>query len=180
MRRWIAFGVVGVAAVAAGVALVLGRADDGATAPQPGSASVPATPSGLDPFVEELRATERTCLHRFNTALREQRAGSMDELELSNVIERDVLTPWRAMRTRVSTAPPTDEALYAKLRQYLEQRQVSWEAYVTALRAPTDEAARPHYEVHRQKNAEAQEVAKQLGQMFREAAKRAAPPAPLR
>jgi hypothetical protein len=97
----------------------------------------------------------------------------MDELELSNVIERDVLTPWRALRARVNSAPEQD-ALYGTLRRYLELRQLSWEAYVTALRAPSDEAARPHYEAHRQKNAEAQEQARDLGQKFREAAERAA------
>ena len=176
MKRWIAFGVVGAAAIAAIVAIVLGRSEGAATAPQTGSASIPATPSGLDPLVEEFRATERTCLHRFNTALRDQRAGAMDELELSNVIERDVLTPWRALRTRVGSAPSQDE-LYRTLRRYLELRQLSWEAYVTALRSPTDDAARPHYEAHRQKNAEAQDQAKLIGQRFREAAERAASPA---
>ncbi len=171
MKRWIAFGV-GLVAIAI-VVIVLQRSDRAAPERETGSGSVRATPSGLDALVEEFRATERTGLHRFNTALREQREGKMDELELSNVIERDVLTPWRELRARVVAAPPQD-ALYSTLRRYLELRQLSWEAYVTALRAPSDEAARPHYETHRQKNAQAQEQAKQLGEMFREIAARAA------
>lgn len=142
-----------------------------------GSGSIPGTElppskSGLDPLVEEFRATERSVLQRYNEALREQRANSIDELELSNTIERDVLTPWRALRAKVTAASPQDE-LYSTLRRYLEARQVSWEAYVTALRAGSDEAARPHYEAHRQKNAEAQEYAKTLGRLFRDAAARA-------
>jgi hypothetical protein len=173
MKRWIAFGLVGATAIAVMIALVTQRSDRPATTPQTGSDSVRPLPSGLDPLVEDFRATERTCLLRFNNALREQRAGAMDELELSNVIERDVLTPWRALRARVTSAPEQD-ALYGTLRRYLELRQLSWEAYVTALRAPSDEAARPHYEAHRQKNAEAQEQARDLGQKFREAAERAA------
>ena len=172
MKRWIAFGVVGLVAVAV-VVLVLSGSDRAAPAPEAGSASVRATPSGLDPLVEEFRATERTALQRFNNALREQRQGSMDELELSNVIEREVLTPWRELRERVVSAPAQD-ALYTTLRRYLELRQLSWEAYVTALRAPSDEASRPHYEAHRQKNAAAQEQAQQLGQLFRDAASRVA------
>ena len=130
---------------------------------------LPLTPSGLDPLVEEFRATERTCLQRYNAALREQRENSIDELELSNRIELEVLQPWRALRAKVNAAAQQDE-LYATLRRYLEARQISWEAYVTALRAPSDEAARPHYEAHRQKNAEAQDYARELGRLFREAA----------
>jgi hypothetical protein len=135
---------------------------------------LPVTPSGLDPLVEEFRATERTCLQRYNTALREQRENKIDELELSNRIELEVLQPWRSLRAKVGAAPPQDE-LYATLRRYLEARQISWEAYVTALRAPSDDAARAHYETHRQKNAEAQDYARELGRLFREAAARANP-----
>jgi len=137
---------------------------------------LPPSKSGLDPLVEEFRTTERTALQRYNEALRDQRANNIDELELSNTIERDVLTPWRALRARVAEASPHDE-LYSTLRSYLEARQVSWEAYVAALRAGNDEAARPHYETHRQKNAEAQDYAKNLGRLFRDAAARANPPA---
>jgi len=162
MRKWIAIGVIGLAIAIGAVAFVLTRGDDTPKTPLP-------TASGLDPLVEEFRATERACLQRFNTALREQREGKMDELGLSNTIERDVLVPWRALRTKVNSAPSHDE-LYTALRNYLELRQLSWEAYVTALRAPSDEAARPHYDTHRQKNAEAQEEAKHLGRLFREAA----------
>src|SRR5690606_4953183 len=102
----------------------------------------------------------------------DQRANMIDELELSNTLERDVLEPWRALRAKVVAAPPQDE-LYRTLLLYLEARQLSWEAYVAALRAPNDEAARPHYASHREKNAEATDHAKELGRMFREAAARA-------
>lgn len=166
MRRWIVLGAAGLAIAIAVVAVVLARSDDD------GTRAIPATPSGLDPLVEEFRAVERTCLQRYNTALREQRENKMDELELSNTIERDVLVPWRALRAKVSAAPPQDE-LYSTLRRYLEARQLSWEAYVSALRAPSDDAAGPHYETHRQKNAEAHDAAQQLGRLFREAAARA-------
>jgi hypothetical protein len=121
-----------------------------------------------DALVDEFRTVERTCLAAYNGALADQRANRIDEAELANIIERDVLAPWRALRQRVDAAPPTT-ALYRTLRRYLELRQIAWEAYVTALRAPTDEAARPHLEIHRQKNAEAQEEAKRLGRMFRPA-----------
>jgi hypothetical protein len=163
MRKWIALGVVGVAVAIGAIVFVLSTGD--ASNETVGSASGSAI---ADPLVEEFRAAERTCIERFNAALREQRENKIDELELSNRIERDVLVPWRAVRAKVAAAPPQDE-LYSTLRRYLESRQLSWEAYVTALRAPSDEAARPHYETHRQKNAEAHEQAKDLGRLFRAA-----------
>ncbi len=168
MKRWVAFGVVGLAIVVAVVA-VLARSPGPTRARTTGPA---AAPSGLDPLIEEFRATERASITRFNDLLRQQREQSIDELELANIIERDVLTQWRALRTRVEAARAQDE-LYSTLRRYIEARQLSWEAYVTALRAASDEAAKPHYEAHRQKNAEAQEEAKHLGRLFREAADRA-------
>jgi hypothetical protein len=157
-----------VVAGAIGLALVLTRssdtpapAGDGHAASQP-----PIAAHHGDPLVEEFRATERTCIRAFNDALRAQRENSIDELELSNTIEREVLAPWRAVRAKVEAAPQHDE-LYTTLRKYMEARQISWEAYVAALRAPNDGAARPHYEAHREQNAIAQEHARHLGELFR-------------
>jgi hypothetical protein len=160
-----------VVAIGTAVAVVVTRSSDspsGTVTARPGAAG----PSGLDPLVEEFRTTERTCIRRFNDALREQRENSIDELELSNTIERDVLVPWRAMRARVEAAPVHDE-LYTALRAYMEARQISWEAYVAALRAPDDAAARPHYDTHRAQNALAQQHAQKLGALFRAAAEKA-------
>lgn len=180
MRKPVALVLATLVVAGVVVAVVLSRspestdgapraATDGASSPD--SARIAPSTSGLDPLVEEFRATERSCITRFNTALREQRENAIDELELSNTIERDVLTPWRELRVKVSSAPQTDE-LYTTLRRYLEARQLSWEAYVAALRSPTDDAARPHYDAHRQHNATAHEHAKHLGELFRAAANR--------
>jgi hypothetical protein len=169
-RRTIGMVALAIVAALAIVVVILGASGTGSSR-DPGD--LPVSPSGLDPLVEEFRATERVCLQRYNAALREQRENTIDELALSNTIERDVLQPWRTLRAKVAAAPQQD-ALYSTLRRYLEARQVSWEAYVAALRAPSDDAARPHYETHRQKNAEAQEQARELGRLFREAAAAAA------
>jgi hypothetical protein len=124
-----------------------------------------ASPKG-DPLVEEFRATERTCIAAFNDALARQRANQIDELALAGEIDRDVLGPWRAVREKVNASPKTDE-LYTTLRKYLEARQVAWEAYVAALRSDSEAAARPHYDVYHAKHAEAQDLARQLGGLFR-------------
>jgi hypothetical protein len=127
----------------------------------------PATQS--DPLVEDFRSTERTCIAAFNADLASQRANQIDELGLADRIEKDVLVPWRAIRARVesATVPPEKTELYTALRHYLEARQIAWEAYAEALRAGSDEASRPHYDVYHQKDAEAGDYARQLGQMFR-------------
>jgi hypothetical protein len=136
-----------------------------------GSESRAGSPAIDDPLVEQFRAVERGAIARYSAALAEQRANHIDELELAQIIEHEVLTPWREIRTRVTaaTVPAGGEALYRTLLRYLEARQISWEAYTSALRAADDEAARRHLDVHRQKNAEAQVEARELGRLFREA-----------
>ena len=119
-----------------------------------------------DPLIEEFRQTERTCIAAFNDALARQRANQIDELGLAQEIDRDVLGPWRAVREKVNASPKTDE-LYTTLRKYLEARQIAWEAYVAALRSDSEAAARPHYDVYHQKHAEAQDLARELGGLFR-------------
>jgi hypothetical protein len=135
-----------------------------------GEADAPP-PAMDDRLVEQFRAVERAAIASYTEALAEQRANRIDELELAQVIERDVLEPWRAIRARVTatTVPAGRDALYRTLARYLEARQISWEAYVSSLRAPDEQAARRHLDVHRQRNAEAQATARELGQLFREA-----------
>ena len=129
-----------------------------------------ANTTASDAVVENFRATERRCIAAFNTALRQQRANEIDELELAATVERDVLVPWRAMRARVTAAPvpgPHGE-LYEVMRRYVEERDVAWTAYVEALRAPSDHEARPSYDLYHQKHADAQRDAQVLGTMFRD------------
>jgi hypothetical protein len=163
VKKWLVAGAVAVAIAGAAVAIVmLTRSDSQTTANDTGVG---------DAAVKDFRATERQCIAAFNDALRRQRANEIDELELAAIIEQDVLVPWRAMRARVNAArvTPGSQALYATLGRYLEARQTAWEAYTAALRAGSEEAARPHYDVYHQKNDEAQADAKALGQMFRAA-----------
>ena len=142
---WLACGALAaVAAVIAGVLVVRAR---------------PAAPSDAA-AIAEFRATERRCLTAFNDALHRQARGEIDELALAEAIDRDVLPAWRAMRSHVEAAAPTaspaHRALFAALHDYLGDRQTAWEAFSAALRAPSDEAARPHYATYRARDAAAQ------------------------
>ena len=67
--------------------------------------------------------------------------------------------PWRALRERVVVAP--------ELTRYLLVRQLAWQAYAAALRAPDDAAARPLYDAYHTRHAEAQDLARDLGDLFR-------------
>lgn len=127
--------------------------------------SKPAAPKA-DPLVEEFRATERTCIAAFNDALARQRANEIDELALARAIDHDVLGPWRAVRDKINASPKTDE-LYSTLRKYVDARQTAWEAYAAALRSDSEATARPHYDVYHQRHAEAQDLARELGRLFR-------------
>lgn len=156
MKKWLASG----AAVLAGAlvaAVVIVRS---------GTRDAPAAP---DAIVEDFRAVERRVIAAYNLALRRQRANEIDELELAAIIERDVLDPWRAMHARIASAPvPGDRRdLYEIMRRYVDERQLAWQAYADALRAHSDAEARPLYDAHHQKNAEAQEDARRLGALLR-------------
>ena len=156
MKKWI---VVGALVACAAVILVVTLTRSGTPdAPKP------------DAIVEDFRAVERKAIAAYNTALRQQRANEIDELELAQTIERDVLEPWRAMRSRVTAAPVPQKSrdLYAVMVRYIEARQLAWQAYADALRAPSDGDARPLYDAYHQKNADAQRDAQVLGGMFRE------------
>jgi hypothetical protein len=156
VKKWIALGVVVLAGVI--VATVMLTRDRG-----------PAPPAA-DAVVDDFRSVERKCIAAFNTALRQQRSNEIDEIELALTIERDVLEPWRAMRARVTAARvPTDRGeLYEVMRRYIERRQLAWQAYADALRAPSDAESRPLYDAYHEHNAAAQDDARVLGGWFRQ------------
>jgi hypothetical protein len=142
--------------------------------------SKPAAPAGAlvnTPTLDDFRSVEKTTLQTFNDALGRQRANTIDELGLAEVIDHDVLPPWRDLRARVASAavPDPDRDLFITLGRYLAERQTSWEAYSAALRSHDDASAQPHYAKYHEQNDAASADAKQLGAAFRSLSP---PPAP--
>jgi hypothetical protein len=164
VKKWIALGAAVAVAIAIAAFVMLRRA--------------PGMPDATDPVVEDFRAAERKAIAAYNNALRQQRANEIDEVELALEIEREVLEPWRAMRSRVTAAPvpPAHRELYAVMIRYIGERQDAWQAYANALRAPSEGEARALYDAYHQKNADAQRDAQVLGSMFREKWPRHPPP----
>jgi hypothetical protein len=156
VKKWLIVGVLVVAA-AIGIAVIWTQSRSG---------EVPLT----DAVVEDFRAVERQAIAAYNTALRRQRANEIDEVELAVAIERDVVEPWRAMRSRVTAGPVPDarRELYTVMYRYIEAREQAWQAYADALRARSDAESRPLYDRYHQKNEDAQRDAQVLGGMFRE------------
>jgi hypothetical protein len=128
-----------------------------------------AAPVANDPVIEDFRITERSTLLAFNALLHQQKANAIDERELGRSIDAQVLPPWRELRARVDAAkiPDGESELYVVLRRYLAERQTSWEAYVAALTADSDEHARPHYDVYHQQTDAATADVKLNGAEFR-------------
>lgn len=120
-----------------------------------------ARPDPLDEF----HAVERRSLQTFNDALGRQRANQIDEIALATVIDRDVLPAWRAMRAHLDAAP-LPERMRPVMQRYLADRQTAWEAYSAALRAPSDAAAKPHYDAYHRKNSDATDDARELGPLL--------------
>jgi len=131
------------------------------------------TPAGTlvdTPAIVEFRAAEHAALQRFNDALGRQHANQIDELGLAEVIDTQVLPPWRELRAHVTAAPvpAPDRELFATLTRYLGERENAWEAYSAALRAGNDTAAAPHYAKYHEQDAAADTDARALGAMFRQ------------
>jgi hypothetical protein len=128
-----------------------------------------APPDAVEaPLIAEFHSTERGCLSTFSGALHRQRANQIDELALADTIDRDVLPPWRATRARLEAAHVSEarRALFDALRRYMADRQTAWEAYATALRAPSDAAAREHYDAYHRLDAAADRDARVVGPML--------------
>ena len=127
--------------------------------------AVGACSRGAPDPLDDFHAAERRCIAAFNDALARQRANQIDEAGLAAAIDEDVLPPWRDMRARMQAAQLAPE-LREPMQRYLEARQTAWEAYTAALRAPSDAAARPHYDVYHEKDAEADAAARALGPLL--------------
>jgi hypothetical protein len=130
------------------------------------------TPAGTlvdAPVIVEFRAGEHAVLQRFNDALQRQRANQIDEVGLADVIDNNVLPPWRELQAHVAaaTVPAPDRELFATLTRYLAERETGWAAYATGLRAGNDTAAAPHYAKYHEQDAAADTDARALGAMFR-------------
>ena len=77
--------------------------------------------------LQDFRTVERACLARAEAILRDDGMGLSDPSELIESIERDLVTPWRAMRARVNLRERTlGEDLTGVLGRYFDERELAW------------------------------------------------------
>lgn len=110
-RRSLLVAVLGVALVAGGAYL----------APKPGAA------------FSQISDTEQKVLDRWNQVVGEAKAGSISEAQMADVIEKELLPPWRKMHADYQK--DGDGELRAQVLEYLQAREDGWEIMVRGLRA---------------------------------------------
>lgn len=98
--------------------------------------------------------TETSCLDTYNAGLERARSGAADFPQLADLIEEQVLPPWRAAREgleQVARVPAALESEVERTRRYLSTREEAWSLWATCFRNQGDAALR--------RRAEAQERA---------------------
>jgi membrane associated rhomboid family serine protease len=100
-------------------------------------------PFDLDALGRELVAVESRCVDTYNAALKRAQAGTLSEADFADIIERDVLPPWHAMREKIEAQ--LDDKRFHLTVLYVKDRDAAWQMYVRALRSPGDDAALERY-----------------------------------
>lgn len=87
---------------------------------------------------------EERVLAAYNDAIRKSAAGQLPDDEMAEVVERDVLPPWRAFQQRLAGlrhVAPEQQPLARRLADYLAARERAWTKTAEALRRHDQPAA---------------------------------------
>jgi hypothetical protein len=92
-------------------------------------------PDAMSEF-QQIDAVEEQVLKAYNDAANRSREGQLTDPEFLQVLERDVLPPWRSARQRLDRVrvPSAGEAFLQQFRQYWQLREQAWELLCRALR----------------------------------------------
>src|SRR5262249_36962319 len=111
--------VCGALLLAAAPLIILGRSND--------------FPTEFFRFAEVAEKVQTTS----NTTLQQVERGERSQEDLADVLEREVLPPWRDSRARLASVKqvaPDQKQLAADLDQYMGLRQESWELLAQSIR----------------------------------------------
>lgn len=100
----------------------------------------PAVQASID--AQYINAAEHKAITAFQTILKENREGTLSDLDAATRVETQVLPIWKAARQRLAVARAGPGAAFfpQEIDEYFRLRQESWQALVTAVRND-DEAA---------------------------------------
>jgi rhomboid protease GluP len=115
----------------------------------------------LQAALEECDAVEEQVVDAYNAAVEKANQGQLSDEEFADAIERDVLSPWRASRkklTRFRNLPPELRTVLRQFERYQGLREEGWELIARGSRSGDDA------EVQRgkAKQTEAMEAAKHV------------------
>jgi rhomboid protease GluP len=94
--------------------------------------------------LSNFQAVERGVVDAYNGALEGRRANRLSDVDLANIIDRQVLPPWRQARQRLSTLghlPPQEAQRLDDIGRYMALREQGWAAFSQALRTGDDAKA---------------------------------------
>jgi len=116
----------------------------------------------LTPVLTKLDTVEHDALARWNEALGRAKTGEIKESEFADILEHEVLAPYKEMRQEVLASKDIPERLRPLLQRvddYTAARVAAWEMFDAALRQPDPEKQPPLLDAYKRREAE---VAKSL------------------
>jgi Zn-dependent protease with chaperone function len=124
----------------------------------PADVQAASTVRGL---LNDMNQVQERSLRAYNGAVRQAQAGTMSDARVVEVVERDVLPPWRAQGqrlARVKGLPAREQRLVEQSEQYFRVQEDSWEVLCLAIRLQNRQLA----EQSKQKGEEADRLAETL------------------
>jgi rhomboid protease GluP len=104
---------------------------------------------------------EKQALEKYNAAVQKAQRQELPDAAVADILEREVLPPWRAARERLSAVQPVPPALQnhvTAVLEYMRLRQESWEVFDEALREGSQQKARQAMEKQKLADAAAQRI----------------------
>lgn len=106
-------------------------------------------------LLDKFDRVQHECLAIYNSKLEDTRAGRLDELGFADVIERDVLPKWHAMRLELdafdtSGVKPSTQKRVDLARLYMKDREEAWKLLVQINRAPTEANKAQYHQLEEQ------------------------------
>lgn len=111
--------------------------------------------------LERLGEVEASAIGEYNSALEKAGKGELSDKSFADLVERDVLPPWRAARERLAAlnrVPPALQQGVDSRLEYMALRQEAWELFAQGIR----ERDRKKVEEANQKNQNADAMDRQM------------------
>jgi hypothetical protein len=107
--------------------------------------------------LQQFDAAERASLTRWNEAVERVKTGDLKESELADILERDVIPPYKKMRQDMLATkdiPQRLRPLFERLDDYTAARIAAWDASEATLRQPDPEKRKSLADAYQRREAE--------------------------